>query len=340
MVRLQAPIGIFSRSGEGEYRWLVDFLKEKWSVSPFIITNTNYSLFCEEIYRCSFGILYHSRNRGRVNITNVTDSLYDEEVRTMSKALGKQRVIVVIDDLDDSSPETKKRILKHQYDLETQTQDIFLFTGEDKANRDLLRQRMAVIIDIITENVLTRHTERVSSIPVNIPTSTMQARDETGRRNKGWFCQILRKLVISALSLYVFYKAYNLPDLRNGLLAVSWAATTLRVFSIDVNRHVLPLGYNGRLTLSSIITTCIIYDTYYRSNAYNVVCSIMWLTSCSRNAWPRNQQLRRPVWGVISYGLVLLTFWAGWQQSDAETTLQRISQFVLRSPSIVAAAGI
>ncbi|KAM3916519.1 uncharacterized protein RB166_015761 isoform 2-T2 [Leptodactylus fuscus] len=312
MVRLQAPIGIFSRSGEGEYRWLVDFLKEKWSVSPFIITNTNYSLFCEEIYRCSFGILYHSRNRGRVNITNVTDSLYDEEVRTMSKALGKQRVIVVIDDLDDSSPETKKRILKHQYDLETQTQDIFLFTGEDKANRDLLRQRMAVIIDIITEStkhVLTRHTERVSSIPVNIPTSTMQARDETGRRNKG-------------------------------LLAVSWAATTLRVFSIDVNRHVLPLGYNGRLTLSSIITTCIIYDTYYRSNAYNVVCSIMWLTSCSRNAWPRNQQLRRPVWGVISYGLVLLTFWAGWQQSDAETTLQRISQFVLRSPSIVAAAGI
>lgn len=44
----------------------------------------------DDLSQCTFGILYHTKNRGRVNITDVEEALYDEELETISAELGKK----------------------------------------------------------------------------------------------------------------------------------------------------------------------------------------------------------------------------------------------------------
>ncbi|CAN2390385.1 hypothetical protein PRIEUP_LOCUS421, partial [Pristimantis euphronides] len=83
--------------------------------------------------KCNFFILYHSKKRGRVNVTDVTDSLYDNELESLSNKYGKSRVVVVIDDLDSSSNEEKKRILQCQPSIGTFSRGLFLFSSADKA---------------------------------------------------------------------------------------------------------------------------------------------------------------------------------------------------------------
>ncbi|OCT56036.1 hypothetical protein XELAEV_18003115mg [Xenopus laevis] len=72
-------IGLFSREGESQYSWLIDKLQSKRRcieyVQPFQISNSNGWQFQE--------------TRGRINITDVTDALYDEELDTLSKNLGE-----------------------------------------------------------------------------------------------------------------------------------------------------------------------------------------------------------------------------------------------------------
>ncbi|PIN97369.1 hypothetical protein AB205_0128450 [Aquarana catesbeiana] len=90
--------------------------------------------FRDDVSRCTFGILYHTRNRGRINIVDVTNSLYDEEMNYMSQHLGKEKVIVVVDDLEDTSDVEKRRILESQPSIGTLARDIFLFSANDKKN--------------------------------------------------------------------------------------------------------------------------------------------------------------------------------------------------------------
>ncbi|KAG8545587.1 hypothetical protein GDO81_020634, partial [Engystomops pustulosus] len=86
-------VGIFSRSSESDYSWLVKQLRSEVfspyvsEVRPFYISNNQSGQIYEELSRCSFGILYHTKNRGRVNVTDVTDSLYDEELKAMNLLL-------------------------------------------------------------------------------------------------------------------------------------------------------------------------------------------------------------------------------------------------------------
>ncbi|XP_069591210.1 uncharacterized protein [Ranitomeya imitator] len=131
----KVKVGIFSRSAESEYEWLKTRLTSESfvkSVRPCCITNNGSSEFSSSVSRCDFGILYHTQNRGRVNLTDVTDSLYDEELQYLSSRLEKKNVIVVIDDLTDSSEERKKEILKNQPKLGTLATDVFLFSGYEK----------------------------------------------------------------------------------------------------------------------------------------------------------------------------------------------------------------
>ncbi|XP_072273203.1 uncharacterized protein [Pyxicephalus adspersus] len=92
-------VGIFSRSAESDYAWLVTLLKSPKflnfvdDVRPFYISNKKYEDFYQAVSKCSFGILYHTKNRGRVNITNVTDSLYDREIEVLSSVLGKESLV-------------------------------------------------------------------------------------------------------------------------------------------------------------------------------------------------------------------------------------------------------
>ncbi|KAM4628477.1 uncharacterized protein O3C94_019224 [Discoglossus pictus] len=129
-------VGIFSREAEDGYRWLSDFLRSQSrlveQVRPVYISNNRSHQVREEVSRCKFAILYHSKKRGRVNITDVTDSLYDEELEYLSSYLGKGNVCVVADDLDNVGPEEKQRILGQQTSIRRQACDLFLFSNEEK----------------------------------------------------------------------------------------------------------------------------------------------------------------------------------------------------------------
>ncbi|XP_069591211.1 uncharacterized protein [Ranitomeya imitator] len=131
----KVKVGIFSRAVESEFEWLKTKLESQSfvkSVQPYYISNSGMPEFSSGESRCDFGILYHTKNRGRVNLTDVTDSLYDEELEEMSLTLEKKNVIVVIDDLTDSSEERKKEILRDQPKLGTLATDVFLFSEDEK----------------------------------------------------------------------------------------------------------------------------------------------------------------------------------------------------------------
>ncbi|XP_073416557.1 uncharacterized protein [Dendrobates tinctorius] len=103
-------VGVFSREDRSTYQWLIDLLMSAEfcslvrDVRPVAITNAacgGSRKLAEEIAKCTFAILYHSKRRGRLNITDVTDSLYDQELRDLSMILGRDKVLVLVDDLDD-----------------------------------------------------------------------------------------------------------------------------------------------------------------------------------------------------------------------------------------------
>lgn len=93
-------IGIFSRSSESDFDWLKMELESGYfrdavkDVRPYYISNRGFQQFVTDVSNCTFGILYHTKNRGRINITDVTDSLYDEELQYMSLMLGKRQCTI------------------------------------------------------------------------------------------------------------------------------------------------------------------------------------------------------------------------------------------------------
>ncbi|XP_053326528.1 uncharacterized protein LOC128501163 isoform X3 [Spea bombifrons] len=141
-------VGIFSRSADEEFQWLVNHLRNVGSISPFYISNNNYMDFKRAVSKCSFGILYHSKTRGRLNITDVTDSLYDKELKYLSDVLGKEKVLVVVDDLDDTGAQNKARIQQSQPSIQTLAKDLFLFSTADK-HRAGLTDKVGPLISLI-----------------------------------------------------------------------------------------------------------------------------------------------------------------------------------------------
>ncbi|XP_075037519.1 uncharacterized protein LOC142098579 [Mixophyes fleayi] len=128
-------VAIFSREHQSCYEWLINFFLTTGivkDVRPVHISN-DYQKFREEASKCNFAILYHSKNRGRINVTDVTDSLYDDELQHLNNQHGKKNVIVVIDDLEDSDNEKKIAILNTQPSIRELAQDLFLFSTSEKA---------------------------------------------------------------------------------------------------------------------------------------------------------------------------------------------------------------
>ncbi|XP_073491513.1 uncharacterized protein [Aquarana catesbeiana] len=93
----EVSLAICSRDSEENYRWLQDHLENKMFhhtkvvVHPVYISN-NASEFYKVAPRHDFAILYHTKKRGRVNVTNVTDSLYDQELRYLHDKLDKNHI--------------------------------------------------------------------------------------------------------------------------------------------------------------------------------------------------------------------------------------------------------
>ncbi|XP_071978891.1 uncharacterized protein [Engystomops pustulosus] len=149
--RNRRVIGIFSRSGQEEYAWLSSRLSRVGRVVPFTITNSNSQQFRQQVSECTAAILYHSKTRGRINIVNVTDSLYDEELQYMSGRLGKSNVIVVVDDVEDSSATKQRSILSGQPSIAQLTSGLYLFTTQEKSQEKLLTEKVQTMYKIIPE---------------------------------------------------------------------------------------------------------------------------------------------------------------------------------------------
>ncbi|XP_073416733.1 uncharacterized protein [Dendrobates tinctorius] len=139
-------VGIFSRSTDRDYSWLVDILRSKElsslvaNVNSYLIYNSQkFQDFIDDINQSTVGIVYHSKNRGRVNVTNVTDSLYDQELETLHMILGKRNVLVIIDDLEDSGDYRKKGILQEQHSIAKCAKDLILVSHDDKMDPRLRR---------------------------------------------------------------------------------------------------------------------------------------------------------------------------------------------------------
>ncbi|XP_068102766.1 uncharacterized protein [Hyperolius riggenbachi] len=130
MCQKNVVVGIFSKDHPSCYEWLIDFLFESAVVSdvhPIHISTTTQN-FTDGIGQCKFAILYHAKQNGILNVTDVPDSLYDEELKTLSEKLGKDNVIVIIDGMEDNSDEKKNQILEKQPSIGTFAKDLMLFS--------------------------------------------------------------------------------------------------------------------------------------------------------------------------------------------------------------------
>uniref|UniRef100_A0A8C5Q1P9 Uncharacterized protein n=1 Tax=Leptobrachium leishanense TaxID=445787 RepID=A0A8C5Q1P9_9ANUR len=135
-------VGIFSRDSEENYQWLMDcedIKRAASTVTACFISSSGYLQFHQDVSQCSFGILYHTKNRGRVNVTDVTDALYNDELRYLSDTLGKENVIVVVDDVDQDTSELKQKILENQPSISTFARELFMFNREGKAVLEKVR---------------------------------------------------------------------------------------------------------------------------------------------------------------------------------------------------------
>lgn len=86
-------VRIFSRSHESNYFWLIDGLKAGEGLRSADIRgapiSNRYTDFSQEVTNCDFAILYHTLKSGRLIISDITDSLYDTELKDLSGLLGE-----------------------------------------------------------------------------------------------------------------------------------------------------------------------------------------------------------------------------------------------------------
>lgn len=104
MVPQKLTVGIFSRDGQDNYKWLLHVLRQAMFLDlvqytfPVYIGN-NVRAFTDALAQCTFAILYHTKKRGRLNITDVTDSLYDEELKDLAGQLGESFFVYFFKDM-------------------------------------------------------------------------------------------------------------------------------------------------------------------------------------------------------------------------------------------------
>uniref|UniRef100_A0A6I8RRJ2 Uncharacterized LOC101733605 n=1 Tax=Xenopus tropicalis TaxID=8364 RepID=A0A6I8RRJ2_XENTR len=162
-------VGVFSRAAGSHYQWLVNQLKSAFANDVGVTFHSvpisnNYVDFTSGLANCTFAVLYHTLNSGRLSVTDVTDSLYDRELEDLSLHLGRNNVIVVLDDLTDSGPEEKKKILQNQPSINRLARELFLISEKEKGSRggsnysasvlesQILKLKLERIVHIINDN--------------------------------------------------------------------------------------------------------------------------------------------------------------------------------------------
>ncbi|KAM4632197.1 uncharacterized protein O3C94_018727 isoform 2-T2 [Discoglossus pictus] len=224
---VKRTVSIFSRSGAEEYKWLKELLSPYVNVRNFYISNTNGRQFREEVSICDSAILYHSKKRGRVNITDVTDSLYDEELEYLSEKLGRARVLVIADDLDESGPDSKKIILHNQPSIGNLATELFVFTTEDQKNKELMRRMIEPMCTILLGH---DYKPQVTYTPT--------PEEKSGPIKKHNY----ESIIIYSMVVVTGWNLYKKTNVQNALLAAVWAAASARKLCIGRKTSLLPYG--------------------------------------------------------------------------------------------------
>ncbi|XP_068102748.1 uncharacterized protein [Hyperolius riggenbachi] len=182
-------VGIFSRSAQIDYAWLEPMLRsDKFQISvdktrSFYISNNGIKEFYEEVPRCDFGILYHTKNRGRVNISDVTDSLYDHELEFLSTTLGRCNVLVIADDLQNNSLQEKMRILVTQPSIRKHARNLLLVTEEEKKDEEK-EKLMTRLQDILSSPAIP-----ATEVPLYFR-QKLQSAEENEGTTATFFCEL------------------------------------------------------------------------------------------------------------------------------------------------------
>ncbi|XP_073491442.1 caspase-7-like isoform X2 [Aquarana catesbeiana] len=152
-------VGITTRAPENSFRWLDDFIMKEYSDHIYVvhlpITNYNRHDWMETVNACSAVILYHTKHQGRVNITDVEGALYEEELQYLNTILGRERVVILLDDMDDISEEERRRILRTQISLDRLSSHLILIPEKEKsetARRKLKEFRTALSEEVRRPN--------------------------------------------------------------------------------------------------------------------------------------------------------------------------------------------
>ncbi|XP_077350347.1 uncharacterized protein LOC144000406 [Lithobates pipiens] len=322
-------VGIFSRSGDIEYAWLTGRLEKHHKVLPIYISNRNRHVLIQSLSQCQFAILYHTKNRGRINITDVTDSIYDDEINLLSDRLGPSKVFAIIDDLEDSSEETKNRILNSQPTLLGKTEGkVFLFTKEEKKNQQRLGDKVQPIIDLIQRG--TFKARKPTEEPYRKRREENIPKPEQGKVKSR---DTVPFLVVLALSGIMCQEMYRSPDGRNWFLASFWTVGAFRAYFRKPSQlfWFLPWIHSMFSWMETLVSA---HNLYYRRSISNAVLPALWLPASLgllRNN-RRQSHLNQSVLEMMGYGLVLYTFWKGWEMRDTTNVSELLVQIVLCSP--------
>ncbi|CAH2308219.1 Hypothetical predicted protein [Pelobates cultripes] len=132
----KVAVGIFLTDDERSYTWLADFLSslpEVNFVQPIPISESSLQNPTERISECDLAILYHSKKEGELNIPDVTDSHYEKKLKYLCE---NNKLLLVVDDLEGSSPSEYRQILENQPNITKWTKKIFVFTKQEKTSID------------------------------------------------------------------------------------------------------------------------------------------------------------------------------------------------------------
>ncbi|XP_075037513.1 uncharacterized protein LOC142098574 [Mixophyes fleayi] len=132
-------VGISSRSSENDLKWLKTFIYSEFKtiiVKYLPITNRNQYSWEEEVKKCNVVILYHTKNQGRINIVDIDGALYDKELTYMSNTLGRDKVLVVLDDVENASEDDRQRILEKQPSIQRLSSQFLIFTEYKNSEAD------------------------------------------------------------------------------------------------------------------------------------------------------------------------------------------------------------
>uniref|UniRef100_A0A8C5QGV8 Uncharacterized protein n=1 Tax=Leptobrachium leishanense TaxID=445787 RepID=A0A8C5QGV8_9ANUR len=212
-------VGIFSRESEETYQWLInDLLKFKGvkDVRPVYISSRLEDLR-KHTEQCDFAIIYHSKNRGRVNVTDVTDSLYDKELEYLYTSLGLKNVLVVIDDLDNSDYATKCQIMEHQPSINKWAWDLILIDKQEKSDSDAMKAKLEEMEWIITRGNIAAPKKKPPKYQGDTIDSPKSSRRCCNKKNMFAMLLILIIVLLSIMIGYIraIYEHMNLLNNHN-----------------------------------------------------------------------------------------------------------------------------